>query len=126
MESQRAHYIVLYGDVVREGWTCLEGRVGCRHGVRRRASSRVAAERSAHRCQQRKKGTYVVGSVRVIVYTAEERGRRVLTDVLDDQVATARVLVDKVRNVVDEASDDDEGPLAALFLDCWNGQLYTT
>ena len=63
-----------------------------------------------------------MGSVRVVVYTAEERGRRVLTDVLDDQVATAGMLVDEIGDIVNEAGDDDEGPLAALFLDCWDGE----
>lgn len=58
-----------------------------------------------------------MGSVRVVVHTAEERGSRILTDVLDDQVATAGVLIDEVRHVVDEASDDDERPCNALFLD---------
>ena len=62
--------------------------------------------------------TYIVGSVRVVVDTAEERGCRVLANVLEEQMATTRVLVDKVRDIVNEASDDDERPLDALVLDC--------
>ena len=61
--------------------------------------------------------TYVVRSVRMIVDTTEEGGRRILADVLHDQVATARVVVNQSRHIVNEASDDDQRPLQRLLPD---------
>lgn len=46
-------------------------------------------------------------SVRVVVDTAEERSRRILADVLNEQVSTTRVLVKEVGDVVNGATDDD-------------------
>lgn len=74
--------------------------------------------KSVYACQRFIDRTYIVGSVGVVVDTAEERGCRVLANVLDQQMATTRVLVDKVRDIVNEASDDDERPLDTLVLDC--------
>jgi hypothetical protein len=45
--------------------------------------------------------------IRVVVHTAEERGGGVLTDVLDDPMRAAGMLVDEGRDVVDEARDED-------------------
>ena len=59
----------------------------------------------------------VVRRVRVVVDTAEERGRRVLADERDDEVRAAGVLVDEGRDVVDEAGDEDERAGRGLLLD---------
>lgn len=62
--------------------------------------------------------TYVVRSVRVVIYTAEKRGCRVATDVLDEKVTTTWVLIKEVGDVVDEASDDNQRAFHSLILDC--------
>ena len=58
-----------------------------------------------------------MGRVRVVVYTAEERRGRVLADVLDEEMAAARVLVEERGDIVDEAGNEDEWALLCLFLD---------
>ena len=63
----------------------------------------------------------VVRRVGVVVDAAEERGRRILADELDDEVRTAGVLVDEGRDVVDEAGDEDERAGSGLLLDCEGG-----
>lgn len=55
--------------------------------------------------------------VGMVVHAAEERGRRVPADVLDDEVPAAGVIVHEVGDVVDEAGDEDEGPRGGLRLD---------
>lgn len=62
--------------------------------------------------------TDVVCSVRVVVYTAPEGGRRVLADVLRQEVPATRVVVEERAEIVDEAGDNDEGTLGRLLLDC--------
>lgn len=59
-----------------------------------------------------------MSSVRVVVYTAEERGRRILADELDEEMATAGVFVDEIGDIVDESGDDDQRTLDSLVLDC--------
>ena len=61
--------------------------------------------------------TYVVSCVRVVIDTAEECRRRVLANVLGEQVTATRVLVHEVRDVVDEARNDDQRPLLGLLED---------
>ena len=56
-------------------------------------------------------------SVRVVVNTTEEGRCRVLADVLDEQVAATRVLVEERGNIVDEAGNEDEWALLRLLLD---------
>jgi len=53
----------------------------------------------------------------VVINTTEECRRSVLADHLDEEMRTSRVLIDKVRHVVDKAGDEDEGTLLRLFLD---------
>lgn len=59
-----------------------------------------------------------MSSIRVVVYTAEERGRRILADELDEEMATAGVLVDEIGDIMDEPGDDDQRTLDSLVLDC--------
>lgn len=59
-----------------------------------------------------------MGSVRVVIHTAEEGCRRVLANHLDQEMRATGVLVDEVRHVVDEAGDQDKRALLGLFLDC--------
>lgn len=61
--------------------------------------------------------TYVVSSIRVVIYTAEEGGCRVLAQVFCEEVPAARMLVHEVRQVVNEASDGDEGACLCLLLE---------
>ena len=53
----------------------------------------------------------------MVVNTTEECGRSVLADHLDEEMRTSRVLINKVRHIVDKAGDEDEGTLLRLFLD---------
>jgi hypothetical protein len=53
----------------------------------------------------------------MIVDTAEESGRGVFADVLDEQMASAWVLVHESRHVVDESGYQDQGAFLGLFLD---------
>jgi len=50
----------------------------------------------------------VVGTVRVIVDSAEESGSSIFAKTGLDESASSRVFVDEGRDVVDEAGDDDE------------------
>jgi hypothetical protein len=59
----------------------------------------------------------VMGRVRVIVHAAEESRGRVPADVLREQMATTRVLVEEGRDIMDEATDNDEWASLDLFLD---------
>lgn len=62
--------------------------------------------------------THIMRSVGVVVDATEEHSGSILADVLQDQVATTRMLVDQLRYIVDEASDDDQRPLQRLLPDC--------
>lgn len=53
----------------------------------------------------------------MVVDTAKERGRGILADELDQEVATTGVLVNEVGHVVDESSEDNHGTLGSLLLD---------
>lgn len=55
--------------------------------------------------------------VGVVVNAAEESSGRVLADVLGEQMATTWVLVEEGRDVMDEATDDDERASLSLLLD---------
>lgn len=58
-----------------------------------------------------------MSGIRMIVDTAEESGRGVFADVLDEQMASAWVLVHESRHVVDESGYQDQGAFLGLFLD---------
>ena len=60
----------------------------------------------------------------MVVNTAEERGCRILADILDNQVTATRVLVNKCGHVVDETTDDNQGTGGRLLLDCAEGQCH--
>ena len=53
----------------------------------------------------------------MVINTTEECGRSVLADHLDEEMRTSRVLIDKVRHIVDKAGDEDERTLLGLLLD---------
>jgi len=53
----------------------------------------------------------------MVINTTKERGRSVLADHLDEEMRTSRVLINKVRHVVDKAGDEDERTLLGLLLD---------
>lgn len=61
--------------------------------------------------------THVVRSVGVVVDTTKERSRPILANHLRNQVTATRMLIHERRDVVDEASNDDQGALHGLFLD---------
>lgn len=72
---------------------------------------------SVSELQPGERESHVVCRIRVIVHATEECGSRILADVLHDQVATARVVVNQSRHIVNEASDDDQRPLQRLLPD---------
>jgi len=59
----------------------------------------------------------VMCSVRVVVNAAEECSGRILADILREQMAATRVFVEEGRNVMDEATDNDERPSLGLLLE---------
>lgn len=61
--------------------------------------------------------TYVVRSVRMIVDTTEEGGRRILADVLCEEMTSTWMLVHEICKVVDEPSDSDERTALRLLLE---------
>ena len=63
------------------------------------------------------RGSHVVCCIGVIIHAPEECGSRVLAYVLQNQVTATRVLIDQSRDIVDEASDDDQRPLQRLLSD---------
>ena len=56
-------------------------------------------------------------SVRVVVDTAKERGRRVAADVLREHVTSSGMIIEERADVVNEARDNDEWTLGSLLLD---------
>jgi len=62
-------------------------------------------------------GEEIVGSVRMVVDTAEEGCRRVLADHLDQEVGSSRVLVDERADVMNETGDEDEVAFLGLLLE---------
>ena len=58
----------------------------------------------------------------MVINPAEERGCRILADILDNQVTATRVLVNECGYVVDETTDDNQGTGGGLLLDCAEGQ----
>ena len=58
-----------------------------------------------------------MGSIRVIVDATKERSRGIFTNVLHEQMATARVFIDECRDVVNKACNKYQWPLLTLFLD---------
>lgn len=110
---------------MQEEWSCPGDRVGYHREAHLRASLRATAGRLVYAHQQLPDRTYIVGSVRVVVDTAEESSCRVLANELDKQVATTRVLVEKVGHIVNKTGDDDERPLDTLVLDFHAGQPCT-
>ena len=60
---------------------------------------------------------YVVCSVRMIIDTTEESCRRILANEFDKKMRAARMLVDEVRHIVNEARNKDERTLSRLLLD---------
>ena len=61
--------------------------------------------------------THIVRSVRMVIDTTEERGRRIFANHLDQEVRTARVLLDEIRHIMDESGDEDQRSLQRLLLD---------
>lgn len=59
----------------------------------------------------------IVCSIRVVVDAAEECSGRILADILREQMAAARVFVEERRNVMDEATNNDERSSLSLLLD---------
>jgi hypothetical protein len=59
----------------------------------------------------------VMCSVRVVVNAAEESSACVFADVLYEQMATTRVLIEEGRDVMDEATNNDERASLGLLLD---------
>lgn len=56
-------------------------------------------------------------SVRVVVNAAKERSGRVFAEVLREQMATTRVLIEEGRDIMDEATNNDERASLGLLLD---------
>lgn len=58
----------------------------------------------------------IVGSVRVVVNTAEEGCGTIFANHLDDKMSASGMLFDKFRNIVDETRDENQGSLGSLLL----------
>ncbi len=58
-----------------------------------------------------------MGSIGMVVDTTEERCCTILADHLRNEVTATRMLIDERGDVVDEASDNDQGTLHRLLLD---------
>lgn len=54
----------------------------------------------------------------MVVDTAEERCSGILANVLCEQMAATRMFVHEVRDIVNEASDDDQWSPLGLLQDC--------
>jgi hypothetical protein len=61
--------------------------------------------------------THVVGSVRMVIHTTEERGSSIFADELDQEMGTSRMLVNEIRNIMNESRDEDERSFSSLLLD---------
>ena len=97
------------------------GRAAYRRAKHRRASWKATAkthEWALNRGKEVCVKTYVVGSIGMVVNSAKEGCRAILTDHLCNEMTATRMLIDERRNVVDETSDDDQRTLQRLFLDC--------
>lgn len=53
----------------------------------------------------------------MVVNAAKERSGRVFADVLREQMATTRVLIEEGRDIMDEATNDNERASLGLLLD---------
>lgn len=62
---------------------------------------------------------YVVCSIAVIIYSAEEGGSSIFTDVLGQKMSATRVFIKEVRHVMNETSNADQWARLGL------GQIYT-
>jgi hypothetical protein len=61
---------------------------------------------------------YVVCSIAMIVDPTKERSRRVLPNILDQEMSSARMLVNEIGNVMNETRNKDKWALRRLLLDC--------
>ena len=52
----------------------------------------------------------------MVIDAAKESCCRILANILDQEVTTTGMLVKKVRDIVNEASNDDQGTLSRLLL----------
>jgi hypothetical protein len=59
-----------------------------------------------------------MSGIRMIVNAAEKGRRRILSNVLHQKMSPARVLLEKVRNIMDKPRNQNERTLRRLFLDC--------
>ena len=55
--------------------------------------------------------------IRVVVDTTEERRCRILANVLREQMTATGMFIQEVRDIVNEASNDDQRSLLGLFED---------
>lgn len=62
--------------------------------------------------------THIVRGIAVVVNATKERRCGVPTDVLREKMPTTRVLVQEVRNIVDETRNADQWPRLCLLLIC--------
>jgi len=66
-------------------------------------------------------GKQVMSGVGVIIYAAKECSCRIFSDVLCQEMTTARVLVKKAADIVDIPTDEDEWSILGLFLERFPG-----
>lgn len=62
-------------------------------------------------------GEEVVGSVRVVIDTTEERRCRILANHLDEQMGASRMFIDERADVMNEPRDENEMTFGRLFLE---------
>jgi len=91
------------------------------HVVNRRArhqpvSSQEAIHASAGEHVHTSQNTYIVRSIAMVVNATKERRCGVPTNVLREKMPSTRVLVQEVRNIVDETSNADQWPRLCLLL----------
>ena len=53
----------------------------------------------------------------MVIDTTKERRRRIFANILHKKMSPTRMLIDKIRHVVNESRDENQGTLGRLFLD---------
>lgn len=94
--------------------TSLLHREAYRHGEHLRVSLQATEDNLQYIPPEYDEITYVVGSIGMIISTAEERSGHVFADALYKKMASTRMLIHEIFKVVNESGDDNQ--LAAFAL----------
>lgn len=99
------HRTLLSAVFAKVGWFFRLGRGGDHRVKRRRASwprARVNLRFGNHAGWKLDVNPYIMCSIRVLIYTAEKSKRRILANILGENMTASGMLIDKSRNVMDE------------------------